>query len=82
MPDVPITKDSIGQGIRNLGKRAGVEDTHPHRFRRTCATLAYRKGMPLEMVALMLGHADVKTTQIYLERSEDDLKQAHIKYVG
>lgn len=67
--------------VRNLGKRAGVEKTHPHRFRRTCATQALRRGMSIEMVSKMLGHEQLTTTQIYLDLTEDDLENAHKKYV-
>lgn len=72
---------AIEQMMRKLGKRAGVENVHPHRFRRTCATLALRRGMSLEQVSKMLGHENIATTQIYLDLSEDELKQAHEKYV-
>ena len=74
-------KGSIESTIRDLGKRAGVENAHPHRFRRTCATNALRKGMPIEMVSRMLGHENIATTQIYLDLSEDDLKTMHGKFV-
>lgn len=67
--------------IRNIGKRAGVANAHPHRFRRTCATSALKRGMPLELVSKMLGHDSVGTTQIYLDLNEDDLRVAHRKYV-
>ena len=67
--------------MRKIGKRAGVENVHPHRFRRTCATLALRRGMPLEQVSKMLGHEDLSTTQIYLDLSEEDLRMAHKKFV-
>lgn len=58
-----------------------MEKTHPHRFRRTCATLALRRGMPVEQVSKMLGHAGLNTTMIYLDLSEEELEQAHKKYV-
>lgn len=67
--------------MRKIGKRAGVKNVHPHRFRRTCATLALRRGMPLEQVSKMLGHEQLNTTQIYLDLSEEDLRMAHKKYV-
>ena len=54
---------------------------HPHRFRRTSATLALRRGMPIELVSKMLGHEQLTTTQLYLDLSEDDLEAAHRKYV-
>lgn len=71
----------IEELVRGIGKRAGVEDCHPHRFRRTCATTALRRGMPIEQVSQMLGHEQLSTTQIYLDLSEEDLAQAHKKYV-
>ena len=67
--------------VRKLGARAGVEKVHPHRFRRTCATFALRRGMPIEQVSKMLGHANIATTQVYLDLSEEELAQAHRKYV-
>lgn len=74
-------KSSIGSTVRKIGKRAGVENTHPHRFRRTCATLALRRGMPIELVSKMLGHEQLTTTQIYLDLTENELEAAHRKYV-
>ena len=74
-------KGSVEHTIRNIGKRAGVENCHPHRFRRTCATFALRRGMPIEQVSKMLGHANIATTQIYLDLSEEELAQLHRKYV-
>lgn len=72
---------SVENTVRNIGKRAGVENVHPHRFRRTSATLALRRGMPIELVSKMLGHEQLSTTQIYLDLSEDELEAAHRKYV-
>ena len=74
-------KGAIEQCVRKIGKRAGVENVHPHRFRRTSATLALRRGMPIELVSKMLGHEQLTTTQIYLDLSEDELEAAHKKYV-
>lgn len=74
-------KSAVGGVIRNIGKRAGVEKVHPHRFRRTCATFALRRGMPIEQVSKMLGHESIDTTMIYLDLSENELQQSHKKYV-
>lgn len=68
--------------VRNLGKRAGVNNVHPHRFRRTSATMALRAGMPLLQVSKLLGHEQISTTQIYLDISDQELLQAHEKYVN
>lgn len=67
--------------LRKLGKEAGVDKVHPHKFRRTAATNAMRKGMPIELVSRMLGHTNITTTQIYLQIDEDDLKVNHKKYM-
>lgn len=71
---------SIEVLIRELGHAAGVENCHPHRFRRTTATHALRRGMPIEQVSLMLGHEELTTTQIYARSDEEDIQAAHKKY--
>lgn len=65
--------------IRKLGKKNGIA-AHPHKFRRTGATMALKKGMPLMTVSKTLGHESIDTTQIYLDIDETDLKEAHMKY--
>ena len=77
----PVDKSTIESHIRKLGRKAGVENTHPHRFRRTGATFALRRGMPIEQVSKLLGHESLETTQIYLDISESELEQSHKKYV-
>lgn len=76
-----MDKSSVECVMRRLGKRSEVKNTHPHRFRRTCATFALRRGMPIEQVSKMLGHEQISTTQIYLDLDERDMEQAHRKYV-
>ena len=73
--------DTIEQTVRKIGKRAGVDNAHPHRFRRTGATMALRAGMPLITVSKMLGHENIGTTQIYLDISDKELEEAHEKWV-
>ena len=72
---------SIEKMIRDLGKKTGIENCHPHRFRRTTATIALKNGMPIEQVSLMLGHDELSTTQIYARSDESELHIAHKKYV-
>lgn len=79
--DTHTDKSTIEQTLRKIGKRAEVKGVHPHRFRRTCATMALRRGMPIEQVSKMLGHTSIDTTMIYLDLSEAELKQSHKKYV-
>ena len=76
-----LEKGQIENIIRELGKDIGIENYHPHRFRRTMATDALRAGMPIEQVSLMLGHEELTTTQIYARSDESDVYQAHQKYV-
>ena len=68
--------------IQRIGDDAGVKNCHPHRFRRTCATTALNHGMPIELVSKMLGHESLDTTMIYLDLTDEDLKNAHRKYVN
>ena len=77
-----LQKSGIESAMRKLGASAGVENTHPHKFRRTGATMALRSGMPIEKVSHLLGHESIETTQIYLSIEEDEAKQAHQKYVA
>lgn len=77
----PSDKGTVESIIRKIGKRAGVTNCHPHRFRRTGATLALRSGMPIQTVSKLLGHNSIETTQIYLDVSDDELGAAHAKYV-
>ena len=79
--DTHLDAGSVEAAMRRIAKRAGVEKANPHKFRRTCATMALRRGMPIEQVSKMLGHEEISTTQIYLDLSESELEQAHKKYV-
>ena len=81
-PEGHIDISSMECIVRDIGKKAGVTDCHPHRFRRTGATNALKVGMPLITVSKMLGHQSVGTTQIYLDIDDTEIKQAHQKYVS
>lgn len=76
-----IGKGGIETIVRDIAEGAGVTKGNPHKYRRTCATMALRRGMPIEQVSKMLGHESIETTQIYLDLSEEDLKAAHRRYV-
>ena len=80
-PDGHMDHSSLEGIVRSIGRRAGVSNTHPHRFRRTGATMALRNGMPLIQVSKLLGHENIGTTQIYLDVSDEELAQAHKRYV-
>ncbi len=79
--DKPLDAGTVGSMLRHLGKRAGVENVHPHRFRRTTATIALRRGMPIEQVSRMLGHENLTTTQIYAITDDEDVQNSHRKYL-
>ncbi len=77
----PMGKTTVEHITKRIGKETGVNKCHPHRFRRTCATMALDRGMPIEQVSKMLGHESIATTQVYLDLTEESLKNAHRKYV-
>lgn len=60
--------------LREIGERAGVENVHPHRFRRTMATHAMERGMPIEQIKEILGHAKLDTTMIYCNVNSGKVK--------
>lgn len=76
-----INVSGIEDIIREIGSSAGVEDVHPHRFRRTCATTAIKKGMSVLDVQRMLGHESMDTTKLYLDLDDTDLRYQHEKYM-
>lgn len=60
--------------LKDIGDRAGVENVHPHRFRRTCATHLMDRGMPVEQIREVLGHAKLETTMIYCNVNSSKVK--------
>lgn len=70
--------------LHRIAKRAGLDpsEVHPHKFRRTGATLALKHGMPIAQVSALLGHSSIATTQIYLDITDDDLELAHKRFVN
>lgn len=68
--------------LRELGKRLNIVKVHPHKFRRTLATKAIDKGMPIEQVQVLLGHTKIDTTLQYAMVSQNNVKLAHQKYIG
>ena len=71
-----LGKNGMESAIRTLGKRAGGSKAHPHRYRRTLATNLADRGMTLQDVAAILGHADLKTTQVYCYVSQKNVESA------
>lgn len=73
--------NSIRATTQKIAKRVGVAQANPHKFRRTCATMALKRGMPVEQVSRMLGHESIETTQIYLDLNDEEMAYVHRKYV-
>jgi site-specific recombinase XerD len=68
--------------VRNLGKETNINNVHPHKFRRTLATMAIDKGMPVEQVQKLLGHVKIETTMHYAMVNQNNVKIAHRRYIG
>ena len=68
--------------LRELGKQLGINKVHPHKFRRTLATMAIDKGMPIEQLQKLLGHQKIDTTMQYAMVKQSNVKLAHRKYIG
>ena len=68
--------------LRELGRRLDMNKVHPHKFRRTLATMAIDKGMPIEQVQQLLGHQSVDTTLQYAMVNQNNVKLSHRKYIG
>ena len=68
--------------VRKLGKELNINKVHPHKFRRTLATRAIDKGMPIEQVQVLLGHTKIDTTLQYAMVNQNNVKIAHQKYIG
>ena len=68
--------------VRLLGKRLGLTKLHPHKFRRTLATMAIDKGMPIEQVQHLLGHQSLDTTLRYAMVAQNNVRVAHQKFLS
>lgn len=77
-----LTIGGVEVRLREFGKRLGIQKVHPHKFRRTLATVAIDKGMPIEQVQKLLGHQRIDTTLQYAMVKQNNVKMAHRKYIG
>lgn len=68
--------------LREIGKKADLLKVHPHKFRRTLATRAIDKGMPIEQVQQLLGHVKIDTTMHYAMVNQTNVKNSHRKFIG
>lgn len=68
--------------LRNMGRKLGIPKVHPHKFRRTLATKAIDKGMPIEQVQQLLGHSKIDTTMEYAMVDQNNVKISHRRYIA
>lgn len=68
--------------LRKMGRILNIERIHPHKFRRTVATRAIDRGMPIEQVQKLLGHSQIDTTMQYAMVNQDNVKNSHKKYIA
>lgn len=68
--------------LKQVGKKLGIEKVHPHKFRRTLATIAIDKGMPIEQLQHLLGHQKIDTTLHYAMVKQSNVKLSHRRFIG
>lgn len=68
--------------VRELGRKLNIDKIHPHKFRRTMATRAIDKGMPIEQVQKILGHSQIDTTMQYAIVNQNNVKVSHRRYIA
>ena len=81
-PNERLMIGGVETRLREMGKRLNLQKVHPHKFRRTLATSAIDKGMPIEQVQQLLGHQKIDTTMHYAMVKQQNVKLAHRKYIG
>lgn len=81
-PHNRLTIGGIELRLRQFGRKLGINKVHPHKFRRTLATVAIDKGMPIEQLQHLLGHKRIDTTLQYAMVKQNNVKIAHRKYIS
>lgn len=81
-PHTRLTISGVEVRIRQLGQQLSMPKVHPHKFRRTLATIAIDKGMPIEQVQRLLGHVRIDTTLHYAIVNQNNVKMAHKKFIS
>ena len=77
-----LTIGGVESRLKPLGEKVGISRVYPHKFRRTLATTAIDKGMPIEQLQQLLGHKRIDTTLHYAMVKQQNVKIAHRKYIG
>ena len=81
-PNNRLKISGVEKRLRELGRRLKINKVHPHKFRRTLATRAIDKGMPIEQVQKLLGHQKIDTTLEYAMVNQNNVKISHRRYIG
>ena len=81
-PHKRLSISGVEVRLRTLGRRINLPKIHPHKFRRTLATMAIDKGMPIEQVQRLLGHVKIDTTLHYAMVNQHNVKISHRRYIG
>lgn len=81
-PHSRLKINGIESRLKAIGRGLGINRVHPHKFRRTLATMAIDKGMPIEQLQRLLGHQKIDTTLQYAMVKQSNVKLAHKKYIG
>lgn len=81
-PHKRLQISGVESRLREMGRRLDIPKVHPHKFRRTLATVAIDKGMPIEQLQRLLGHQRIDTTLKYAMVKQSNVKLAHRKYIG
>lgn len=81
-PYKPLKISGVEIRLRVLGRKLNLSRIHPHKFRRTMATRAIDKGMPIEQVQKILGHSQIDTTLKYAIVNQNNVKQSHQRFIG
>ena len=75
-----LTNDGIRRILKRIGEKAGITDIHPHKFRRSFATDAINRGMPLEQLKELMGHNQYDTTLVYAKVKSSRVEQSYRMY--
>ena len=78
----PIRTSGIRFILNNVAKRAGVSNVHPHRFRRTFATNLSKRGMAVQEIQKLMGHANINTTLVYIATDDSMVQASYKKYTA
>lgn len=81
-PNARLKISGVEIRLRQLGRKLNIEKVHPHKFRRSMATKAIDKGMPIEQVQRLLGHQQIDTTMHYAMVNQTNVKNSHRKYIA